>query len=404
MTTPQQPPETEDEPVTAPAPSVDADESVQVSRRRLLAGLSTLGVLGGVGGAGTAALLSDADGVTGGLRAGSVDLAVCAERVTTGGGAPCVPERTGAVTLDLGTLRAVGDGGAALLRVTLPGGEQNGPARVWLRTNCPTDGCGLERAVQLQVRYVRDCTPERDAGLVHPEATGSLCRVLSTLADGVLLDAVPGDGYGGDPLGTAAGRAELCLLVQWRLLEPLCVPDSTRVVFELRAEATRHATDDGSPWARRQCAVDCETVTCSDCVDAKGISWVAFCTTEPEPIAADAVDFEVTGRNTAREPGRLGWSLAADAPALSRVVLKTGDGIENFSGGRSGTVTAGRGAEPLPAQTNASPCADGETGLKFEYAVVDGTESWTAETLTDGGESERPDRGASPGNGTGGGR
>jgi hypothetical protein len=357
----------------------------RISRRRLLAGLTTVGALGSVGGAGTAALLSNTERVGVRQRAGAVDLALCWEEPA---GTPCVPRRaTDPATVDLGTLRSVGDGGRALLRVALPDDGFNDPALVWMRTNCPDDGCGLERKVVASVSYVRNCDPESPVGPVDPGASGSLCEVLRTLAAGVALDGAGAPGGDREPLVPQAA-SDLCLVVEWTLVEPLCEPDAAEVTFEFYAEQARHNRSRGSPWPDPGCNVDCDTDDCPDCPepdpDPKGISWVAF-STDAGVLTAEDVDFGVADRNGGGEPVSLRWSLDPTAPTVRRVALKTGDGIRNFPGGRSGTATSGSdlGSDPLPGQTDASPWPAGEVGVKFDYVVAgDGSGQWTTDDAT----------------------
>lgn len=318
----------------------------ELSRRRVLGGLATVGTLGALGGAGANAILRDVEGVRNDLVSGSLDLEVC---VDDGDG--CVP--VDGQRVDLVVDLDDRDRGSVTVEVTLPATDGNNPGYVWFRTNCPDGRCGIEQATDATVRLDADCD-----GPAAPRkiARGSLCDVLNTLGGGRPLD--------GDPV--QPGRT-ICLEIEWDLVDDLCEEDRTTVTLEFFAHQARHTGGPERPWTRRECDVRCKPDDECACDEGPAISFVAFCV--PEGVVLEPSDLEFGWRDDGEgDPVKIRWQSDV---ALSTVVLyhgsRGGPVFENFPGGHSGTATVGAGGPARPGQRPSSPAPDGETGIKFEY-------------------------------------
>lgn len=203
----------------------------QLSRRAILASLGGIGVAGAVSGGGTAALFTDRSEFGGQILAGNVVLDVNCDS--------CVADGDALSFAFAGIDR--GERGVETLQLAV----ETNPARVWLRTQCPStiDPLGEALVVSLSA-----------AGSVL--ASGSLSDVRRDLHAGVRLDSdclEPGD------------RIELSL--EWAL--PNGTPDSvagsmTSVSFSLFAEQCRHVGDATAtnPYVG---AVPCEEGGCPAC-------------------------------------------------------------------------------------------------------------------------------------------
>lgn len=106
-----------------------------VSRRELLASLGVAGAVGGLTGVAAGRLFDDTGTLRAFLVAGVVDLEI-EWAVTAGPNTGATGTSEGGFELPLAELGATDDTGEVALSVALPG-EANGPARVWLRTDCP---------------------------------------------------------------------------------------------------------------------------------------------------------------------------------------------------------------------------------------------------------------------------
>lgn len=318
----------------------------ELSRRRVLGSLATVGTLGAMSGAGANAILQDSEAADNRLVAGALDLEVCVDD------GECEPGPGQRVSLPI-DLDAAGEG-RATVRVELPDDGRNNPGYVWFRTNCPTGRCGLEQALRMTVREDRNCNGEM--GRYDPVLSrGSLCEVMKELGSGELLRR--------DPVQPGE---RICFEISWRLAGELCEDDAVTLELEFFAHQARHSGGARRPWSDA-CNVVCKTAEECACDEGPAISFVAFCVPDGTPLTPDNVDF--TWRNDGeREPVEIRWDSAVE---LSTVVLyygtHSGPVFENFDGGTSGIATVGSGNPERPGQTPSSPAPDGETGFKYEY-------------------------------------
>lgn len=321
-----------------------------LSRRAVLAGLSATGAAGAFAGGSTAAYLSDRDAVGNGFAAGSVDLELC---WTPESEEPCELSPGSTVSVRFADLESGHSGGGS---VTCGLADDSNPAWIWVRTNCPAEPCGIERAIEVTMWHGSDCD---EAGTRWPliGADGapidgvSLCEALTLLSDGIRLDG-DHDAVGINPLGP---DDPCCLGIDWSVSTDLCPGNYARVDLEFHAVQARHNEDPSSPWPSRDCLVDC-TVECDDeCVPA---SFVAFCLDE-RPIAMDAITHLSWTENTVT------WQSSVD---LDSVVLyygpptfETHAPADGFPAGQRHTITRGD-EEGVPAgttgQSPADPCPD----------------------------------------------
>jgi hypothetical protein len=262
------------------------------------------------------------------VQSGELDLSACWERP----GEDCTPTND-EVSIDFGDL-TVGDSGSATLRCSVAGT----PGWVWLRTNCPEDTCGLDRALRVTLFYDQDCDGDRatDGSATVVEVDGEpiertrLCDALSALRGGALLDADPG----GDPTPFSPDDA-CCIGLEWEVVDVVCEGDEDlEVGFELHAEQRRHNPDPEPPFDGGDCDVVCD-YDCPPC-DFQGISFVAFCIEDGELDPGDVAFtpfFDVDG-----EAYRVDWNSAVP---IDWVVLFYGGVFENFryDGATVGSVT-----------------------------------------------------------------
>ncbi|MCT9096541.1 hypothetical protein [Haloarchaeobius sp. HME9146] len=380
-----------------------------VSRRQLLYTLGGVSAItAAVGATGTTARLLDAERLGGAFTTGGLDLDICwqdgqlhAENTeaeseteedakTTEVIEPgfCPEFVNGSIIeVQLPKIDAENRTGSGSARVRLPDDGHNNVAWLWFRTSCPESPCtqvgdyslaNLYRALDLRVFYDVDCDGEPEEGETVTIAEGTLCEVLSELHSGVRLDS---DLSSADEIDSFTPGQEVCIGFEWELTADICIEGGSEASFSLEfyAEQARHNMAMESPWDD-ECTVRCDEV-CQDCVQGKGISFVAFCVEDGEPLQDGDVCFGVTGTNSEGEPTRLAWYLTQAAQdrgvdGVDYTVLKTGNGpmptdfaIENFysNSGVEGYVTIHEGTPGTGDQLPQSPCKDGHTGIKYDY-------------------------------------
>lgn len=318
----------------------------ELSRRRVLGSLATVGTLGAMSGAGASAILRDREAAGNELVAGALDLEVCAD---DDGDCNPGPGQAVSVPIDLDASRE----GGATVRVEIPDDGRNNPGYVWFRTNCPMGRCGLEQALRMTVREDRNCNGGSDFDPVL--ARGSLCEVMNQFGSGQLLRS--------DPVQPGE---RICFDLSWLLTGDLCEDDAVTLDFEFFAHQARHSGGPQRPWSDT-CNAVCKTAEECTCDEGPAISFVAFCVPDGTVLAPDDVQF--TWRNDGEgDPVAIRWHSDVE---LSTVVLyygtHSGPVFEDFDGGFAGTATVGEGGPERPGQTPSSPAPDGETGLKYEY-------------------------------------
>lgn len=344
-----------------------------ISRRTLLGALAATGATGALAGAGTRASLSDASTFADNrATAGSLDLEVCWERP----GENCQPRPGSDVSLEFPGL-ATGDTGTASIRGLLPDDGTNNPGRVWLRTRCPLDVCGMEQAVRITMWVDVDCDGAVGAGPVLRTVDGTaiedltLCEAMVALSSGALLDASMDGSATMDP--HVPGEA-FCVGLSWTVDGELCHDDTALLAFSLVAEQARHVTDPSPPWTPPVCDVDCTaTGHCPDCYPA---SFVAFCPGDGTITPSD-IRFSWTSDSVT-------WSSSTP---VETVVLyygthgEPGATFENFRGGGAtgGTVVRGEGdlthagppagdAWTANGQSPSDPCpGEGSCGARYNF-------------------------------------
>jgi hypothetical protein len=334
-----------------------SDEGPDIPRRALLYGLAAGGI-GAGSGAVSAAMLSDTEAFTGNLlSSGEVDLKTCWENKDDS--SDCTPD-DGSPQIDLGSVSNVGEGGSGLIRVELPKNDGNNPAWVCLRTSCPSDASGLEEKLTVRVWRDEDCDAERDSD-EELLAFGSLCEVLTTLNDGILIDgdtSTPDS----DPFGPGD---EACIGFEWYLSETLGTDESVDIDFELRATQSRSTTPEDV------CQPEDCNVTCDGTSTSKGISFVCFC--QDGGITGNPITSISTAKlNTDGEPVAVDWE--SDEP-IDTVVIKTGpgpDALYNFpvGGATFGTTELDTDTQSPVSGSNQSPsdpCPNSSTEVKYEY-------------------------------------
>ncbi|MDY6774995.1 MAG: hypothetical protein SV253_02780 [Halobacteria archaeon] len=367
-------------------------KEMEITRRKLLGGIMGIGAAGAVGGGGVRSLLNSRDDLPANVvGAGSLDMEVCWQDTND----DCDPVSDFA-EIDIGGLQEIGDGGSATVRCRLPESEgdgvENNPSWIWLRTNCPTDACGIERKVSLTVWYDEGC----DSGIDSEEniiRQGRMCDVLKDLHSGTLLDAEPfekdGDNNTPQPLepgsDSESGSGDLCIGVRWEVTDEICTKDEAGLSLEFKAQQTRHSPDPVSPWKDAVCEVDCDS-DCVDCLDLKSLSFVAFCSSEE--IRADDVSMEVVARNYSFEPVSVYWESDVE---VGCVVTKSGRQIQSScDAGTSGTVSSGSDSgETRTTSTSISPSSPCRGERKETDWVKYDFDDSTWETSPEGGNNQK---------------
>ncbi|WP_436909656.1 hypothetical protein [Halosimplex marinum] len=307
-----------------------SDDDGSLSRRAVLAGLTSAGAVAAAGaGVGTRAVFRDDERVEGSADSGVVDLRAS---WTSGG-----------VDASFGAVDAVGDGGSDAVALSLA--PASNPAYVWVRTRCRR--CTeIERKLRVALSLVADGTETR-------LFRGRLGDARASLGDGVRLDEsiAPGDDWR--------------LTVEWELREPLTTDATVSVDLEFYAAQTRNVADPetfGPGWACPAGCGDRQSGTAD-------ISWVGFCAASGERLRPADLRFEVDGSVLE----------LTDAPdALGTVLLKYGTNLAVFERASPGRFVAGTGETydqrgsgfPGSGRSNPTPCP-GDCGLKYD---VDGGE------------------------------
>ncbi|WP_280536031.1 hypothetical protein [Halopenitus sp. POP-27] len=221
-----------------------------VSRRRLLAGVSGLGAFGFAGGATSAAYLSDRETVSGTQRTGSVGLGVTCD--------DCVTE--GSKTTF--ALEGIEPGERRTERFGLS--IEGNPVRVWLRTTCPPAVDPLGEALEVRLRVATDCDggPRRT---LHPSSGWTtLADLRETLVDGARVD---------DPTDPCLSAADdPCLEFDYRLPTDAAWAGSAagEFAFELLAEQCRHVPESDATMDAFETSASgsaCPDVECETCAE-----------------------------------------------------------------------------------------------------------------------------------------
>lgn len=301
------------------------DDAWPVSRRALLAGITTVGAA--ASGAGTAALFRD-DGRTGArATAGSVDLET---RWVHGG------SRT-----DLGRVSESGDGGSK--RVELALAEDSNPAYVWFRTRC-------RRCTEMERKLAVSLSLETDRGTTQ------------LFTDGRLRDARRQFGSGARLPGRLSPGDTWHVVVDWALQEPLEQDGTVNFDFDFHATQARNVDDPAAFGPAWTCPDGCA----DDAPAVSDVSWVGFCAGSGEQLRPDDVTFSVDGHVLE----------VTDAPAdLDAILLKYGTNLDVFENPAPvGSFAAGTGDETYTQQrsgfrgttrSNPTPCP-GTCGLKYD--------------------------------------
>ena len=224
-----------------------------ISRRKLLSGVALAGSAGAITGVGTGAVVFDSETFVGNLfRTGRLDLTVGWTDRSDG-----TNLSNGGVDLDVGPLSA-GESGWSEITVDLPQDEDdNNPAHLWLRTNCPDTSGSVAEALTVRLWYAHSDGSRLEEGLV---TDGPLCEVANDLRNGIPLDGDPMTPER-DCLDTAGDGSPLTLRLEWSLDDDFVGTGSTAIGLEFFATQCRH--DDGSvnPFptvAACECGADTE--------------------------------------------------------------------------------------------------------------------------------------------------
>jgi len=226
-----------------------------VSRREVLGAVGTIGSVGALSGAGTFAYLSDEERFENSLQAGALDL----EMDCVGG--DCTTTGDGEITFEFPDLEP-GDSGTEEIVLTQTGN----PAWIWLGSTCPDEA--LERAIQVEVTYDRDCD-----GTVEKRFDGPLFEVLLDLATGVKLTDQ-----------CLLGEETACITLDWSFPNEPGVEqyagESLTFTFQFGAIQCRHNDGSVRPFAARECTVE-----------RRGISFIEVWTcTDAEPALLGKVE------------------------------------------------------------------------------------------------------------------
>ncbi|WP_155120639.1 hypothetical protein [Haloprofundus marisrubri] len=332
----------------------------ELSRRRLLAALTTVGAAGGLVGAGTGAVLGDGEAAPVSLfRGGELVLTADAESETT-------------ARLAFDGLR---DDGRVHER-TLCLSVSSNPAWLWLRA-CPTSN---------PVAAALDAT----LTLAGETFTGTLADVLEAVADGVRVDTAP-----------TQPEEETCLTLAVSLPKDRNGVATEQIrgrtldlTLQFYAEQARHVDSSVSPWTERCGETPTPTPTPEPPSDQKAISFVAFCS-DSGALSADDItlsDF------VEKEPGEVVALTWESTEPVSYVVLKAGPEIEYFEYSPPTTgpasVEVGTGT-PDSSLSPPRPCPTGSSGVKFEGENLQTVEDANGSDGSDDGH------GGGPGNGNG---
>ena len=224
---------------------------VDLSRRRLLAGLGGLGAIGAASGAGTFAYLADEETLPRNeIGAGEVELDVS-----------CSDSNGGNCTVSSGTVSYTpenpidrGDSG----NVTFDVAVRTNPARLWFATTCPPTQDSLGNALEVSLRV--------DDDWVFP--SGSLSVLRREFVNGLRADDLDDEACL-DPEGDA-----LEIELAWDLPEDApaaAARKTTAFEFQLYTEQCRHVSEDEADTGSNPFAgvgpCDEPEAECVDCVE-----------------------------------------------------------------------------------------------------------------------------------------
>jgi predicted ribosomally synthesized peptide with SipW-like signal peptide len=323
----------------------------ELSRRKLLSGIVATGGAGALVGRGTTALFSDEETFTNNAIEASASIA-------------------GVVDL---SLEIETDDSTLVYEIELPesdvfgNAENNNPAYVWVRTtDCPGDSSTftnndeLALADHLEVTLEVECSGTTGTDQLD---SGNLLEVLNRLREGKLLRCPSPDN---ERCLQPGKRLDLIFHVESGSVPSNPPTDSLDFELEFYGEQCRYNTGTEDPFDDAIPECDTPPTTTSN---LKAISWVAFCSGGASLDAGDVTLSPIDYKNeNSVEPIEVEWQSDVN---VDTVVLKTGDGIENFDvtdTPQESTVRVGEGSDPQNAQSNPSPCPTDEDGPKFEWS------------------------------------
>ncbi|GAA0669320.1 hypothetical protein ACFQDG_09860 [Natronoarchaeum mannanilyticum] len=322
------------------------DESSLPTRRSLLASIGGVGAFGAAG-AKTLASLSDEEGVSGDLQAGSVNVDVTCDGCNV---------KDGRLQLGLGSI-SPGESNSKTLQLSVP--EGTNPVRLWFRTGCPPVPDPLGAALEARVAVRPNCD---DAKRRYPlgDEWISFSELRREFHGGIRLD---------DPDDPCLGAGEqLCLDVEYRLPEDATgvVGAETGLVLDFYAQQCRHVSENDveSPFPDEECPA----AECPDCVklgklevsdDQLSIRTYDFDEQYGEFEGDDAYELEVFTVTNKEEEGNNQETVCASvgvlkdgsesaAPPICKVDVKGGDVTETYD------------IDPPTTRTRGEVCSDPE--------------------------------------------
>lgn len=223
-----------------------------LSRRKVLAAVSGVGLASLSTGLGTGAAFTDRTRHAASIDAGEVAVTVECDS--------CTPASSG-VEFDIGGIEPGSGWVDETFRVSLPRGTN--PARVWGRTTCPDAVEPLAAALDVQL-FIGDCSDGNDRQLSPDPDSGkrwhSLDALRRELADGFRVE---------DPAAPCLGSGETqCITLRYRLPNSAswAVAADATLEIEFYAEQCRHVDEDSvgrGPFP----AIRCPEFDCPDCVE-----------------------------------------------------------------------------------------------------------------------------------------
>lgn len=301
--------------------------SIDFSRRRLLAGLGSIGAISAASGAGTFAYLADEETLPRNeISAGEVELDVS-----------CTDSNGGNCTVSNGTVSYTpespidrGDFGYVTFDVSV----RTNPARLWFATTCPPTRDPLGNALEVSLYIGGD-----------EEFSGSLSELRREFAGGLRIDNLDDDAC----LEPDGDGIEIELT--WELPEDATADaagQTTAFEFQLYTEQCRHVSEEdaagSNPFADQVCEESGDD--CPECVKFGkaefGDSPVAVGDTFSLielPAGADGHEIEITGVETKDEEGNaetvgVEFTLQDDdgnpGPDMCKVEIKGGQGTKPY--------------------------------------------------------------------------
>ncbi|WP_436923961.1 hypothetical protein [Halosimplex amylolyticum] len=306
------------------------EEDASLSRRSVLAGITSVGAASAIG-AGTGALFRTDARTSASFASGSLDL----RAAWTDGG----------TSVDLGTVEAVGDGGRKRVALSIPASDN--PAYVWFRTTC---------------RRCSDAEEHLDVSISIETETGGTTTIDRDRL-GVLRDRL---GTGTRLPGLLSPGETRWLVVEWELREPLQSDgevDFDLDFFAVQARNVEDSDDHGPAWV-------CPPGSCAGSGPAvSDVSWVGFCADSGAAIEAEDFEFTVDGPvlDLTEAPAELGSVLLKYGTRLD--VFRDPPFQGSFAAGTADETYAQQGAGfSGTGRSNPTPCP-GRCGLKYD---VDG--------------------------------